>query len=81
MARPSPGDLPNPGIKLNSVMSHALQADSLPLSHQGSKNTQRNGTKRKVLMTWIDNGVGSNLEPDILRSEVMGLRKHYDEQG
>ena len=30
---PSPGDLPDPGIKL---VSPALQADSLPLSHQGS---------------------------------------------
>ena len=30
---PSPGDLPNPGIK---PMSPALQVDSLPLSHQGS---------------------------------------------
>ena len=30
---PSPGNLPSPGIKL---MSHALQVDSLPLSHQGS---------------------------------------------
>ena len=30
---PSPGDLPNPGIK---PMSPVLQADSLPLSHQGS---------------------------------------------
>ena len=29
----SPGDIPNPGIKLRSP---ALQADSLPLSHQGS---------------------------------------------
>ena len=28
-----PGDLPNPGIKPKSP---ALQADSLPLSHQGS---------------------------------------------
>ena len=28
-----PGDLPNPGIEL---VSPALQADSLPLSHQGS---------------------------------------------
>ena len=27
---PFPGDLPNPGIKLESL---ALQADSLPLSH------------------------------------------------
>ena len=30
---PSPGDLPNPGIE---PASPALQADSLPLSHQGS---------------------------------------------
>ena len=29
----SPGDLPDPGIKLASP---AWQADSLPLSHQGS---------------------------------------------
>ena len=30
---PPPGDLPDPGIKPKSP---ALQADSLPLSHQGS---------------------------------------------
>ena len=30
---PSPGGLPDPGIK---PVSPALQADSLPLSHQGS---------------------------------------------
>ena len=30
---PSPGDLPDPGIKPTSP---ALQADSLPLSHQGN---------------------------------------------
>jgi len=32
---PSPGDLPDLGIKL---ASSALQEDSLPLSHQGSLN-------------------------------------------
>ena len=32
---PSPGDLPDPGIKPTSP---ALQTDSLPLSHQGSPN-------------------------------------------
>ena len=31
---PPPGDLPNPGIKPMSPESPALQADSLPLSHQ-----------------------------------------------
>ena len=33
---PPPSDLPNPGIKPTSPVSPALQADSLPLSHQGS---------------------------------------------
>jgi len=33
VAYPSPGDLPDPGIELASP---ALQADSLPLSRQGS---------------------------------------------
>ena len=32
---PSPGDLPDLGIKLTSLASH-WQADPLPLSHQGS---------------------------------------------
>ena len=32
---PTPGDLPNPGIKPRSP---AVQADSLPLSHQGDRN-------------------------------------------
>ena len=33
---PSPGDLPNPGIELQSP---ALQAGSLPLTHQRSRIT------------------------------------------
>ena len=32
---PSPGGLPDPGIKPGSPVSPTLQADSLPLSHQG----------------------------------------------
>ena len=32
---PPPGDLPDPGIKPVSPTAPALQADSLPLSHQG----------------------------------------------
>ena len=32
---PPPGDLPDPGIEPVSPVSHALQADSLPLSHWG----------------------------------------------
>ena len=33
---PTPGILPDPGIKLISPTTPVLQADSLPLSHQGS---------------------------------------------
>ena len=33
---PPPGDLPNPGIEPVSPAAPALQADSLPLRHQGS---------------------------------------------
>ena len=36
---PPPGDLPNPGIDPKSPVSPALQENSLPLSHQGSKST------------------------------------------
>ena len=32
----SSGDLPNPGIEPVSTVAHALQADSLLLSHQGN---------------------------------------------
>ena len=35
LPRPSPGDLPDPGIEPVSLVAPALQADSLPLSHQG----------------------------------------------
>ena len=37
---PSPGDLPDPGIKPEAPASPALQADSLPLSHWGSPTFQ-----------------------------------------
>ena len=33
---PTPGDLPEPGIKPTSLVSLALAADSLPLCHLGS---------------------------------------------
>ena len=43
MTLPSPGDLPNPGVK---PASPALQADSLPLSHQGSPSVAEKGKLR-----------------------------------
>ena len=36
LSLPSPEDLPKPGIKPVSAASPILQADPLPLSHQGS---------------------------------------------
>ena len=42
---PSPGDLPNPGFKLLSLVSLILHADSLPLSHQGSPSFQNHKAK------------------------------------
>ena len=33
---PFPGDIPDPGIKLESPMSPALQVDSILLNHLGS---------------------------------------------
>ena len=32
---PTPGDLPDLGMELKSSVASALQADSLPLSHEG----------------------------------------------
>ena len=43
---PPPGDLPNPGIK---TMSPALQADSLPLSHQESLMSLPAGRIKRAL--------------------------------
>ena len=34
---PPPGDLSNPGVKPASPVGPALQADSLPQNHRGSK--------------------------------------------
>ena len=36
LPHPPPGNLPDPGMKPTYLMSPALQADSLPLSHRGS---------------------------------------------
>ena len=42
---PPPGDLPDTGIEPTSPEFPALQADSLPLSHQGSSQQLRPGFK------------------------------------
>ena len=49
---PPPGDLPDPGIEPASLVSPALQADSLPLSHQGSPLSSISGViRRKAIST------------------------------
>ena len=42
---PSPGDLPDPGIKPTSLVFSALQEDSLPLSHQRSPHKRLSNSK------------------------------------
>ena len=44
---PPPRDLPDPGIKYKSPEAPALQADSLPLSHQGSPKSAILQLKKK----------------------------------
>ena len=47
---------------------------------RGGKNTQRNYTKKDLDDPDNHDGVITHLEPDILESEVSGLRKHHYEQ-
>ena len=54
LPRPPPGGLPKPGIEPVSPM---LQADSLPLSHQGSPHTMqilKVGNSLNVIITLIE---------------------------
>ena len=44
---PSPGDLPDPGIKLGSP---TLQADSLPTELSGENSVKLQGKKQKEVM-------------------------------
>ena len=41
---PPPGDLPDPGIKPTSPEAPGLQADPLPMSHQGSPQNPKPST-------------------------------------
>ena len=54
---PSPGDLPNPGIK---PATPACQVDSLPLSHLESPNLLRK-LKPKALFSLLGSTVGKEL--------------------
>ena len=49
---PPPGDLPDPGVEPRSLMSHALQADSLPLELSG-KPTKLLWTTQQMLPSFI----------------------------
>ena len=50
---PPPGDLPNPGIEPPSPESLALQAASLPLSHQGSPTEQAKVPELSFTTYWL----------------------------
>ena len=54
---PSPGDLPNPGIE---PRSSALQANSLPLSHQGNPGKKGFLQGQEPLVT-CDGGLAAEL--------------------
>ena len=51
---PSPGDLPDPGIKSVSPVAPALQADPLLLSHGESPKRSKPLTRRQMLYDSID---------------------------
>ena len=47
---PFPGDLPDSGIEPRSPAAPALQADSLPLSHQGSPRKRKHWKNGKAIL-------------------------------
>ena len=77
---PTPGDIPNPGMEPVSLVSPALQMDSLPLSHQGSPivlegefRKSSSGLFRKMSRTCREEGRGKgHALLDHLAGEVTG---------
>ena len=65
---PTPGDLPDPGVKSTSP---ALQAASLPLSHQGNPSFE----KKSIFFLYYNKGGTSGLKMWLLRT-----RKNTDNQ-
>ena len=58
---PPPGDLLNPGIKAVSLMSPALQADSLPLaSPEGSDSRRSQYGFACLSVVWVHSGGDSH---------------------
>ena len=60
LSLPLPGDLPSPGIK---PTSHALQADSSLLSHQGSPRNHMCPMRSPTLTVWLFTKYGSYSSP------------------
>ena len=52
---PPPGDLPNPGIKLISLASPALLADSLPTEPAGKPISTLRPPKSVSISSWYQN--------------------------
>ena len=55
LPRPSPGDLSDPGIKPTSLMSPALQVDSLPLAPPGKPKIQGKKLKMFYFLHYFNN--------------------------
>ena len=67
---PSPGDLPNPGIDPESLVSPAWRGDSLPLSHQGNLVSRGANSSSSVIPSgrqWGRGGGMSSLTEDSQR--------------
>ena len=87
---PNPEDCPNPGIEPMSTAAPALQADSLPLSQQGSPHSARPLPNPAELSPWggcrhygsfhhgFPGPPGTPLSPTLSLplSSVRGWRKH-----
>ena len=67
---PSPGDLPDPGIE---PTSSALQTDSLPLNHQGSPYTHKEGCN------WIESDLEGQINRMIMVLKVVVMMRMMTE--
>ena len=84
---PPPGDLPNPGIEPESPVFPALQADGLPLSHQGGLCKWKTGVKTVLTrpgMVWQalpSSGSGGMSAPGAWETELGRHHTHTERSG
>ena len=69
---PPPGDLPDPGIKLTSPMSPALQTNSLPIEPSGKLYSAVEISNSLRLAQYLGEGNGTPLQYSCLENPVDG---------